>query len=114
MKNFKMNTKLLISFGVVLLMLIVCSGVAIVGMNKMGAQIDQYANKTVPNIESVWQMRRDMVSAESYLLSALIEEDPNEINECLEISDKNVERLVKTLETFSQNTRTDKEILSSI
>lgn len=46
MKNLKINTKLSISFGLVLIMLFICAGVSINNLNIMGKQINQYAGNT--------------------------------------------------------------------
>lgn len=114
MKNLKINLKLILGFVIVLLMLLICSGVGIFNMNTMGAQIDQYSNRTVPNTGSVWEMRRNLVSIERYLLTAMMDEDQNEINENLDMAAKDAQRLVSIMEVFSQNTRADKESLTAL
>ncbi|MEA4987309.1 MAG: methyl-accepting chemotaxis protein [Anaerovorax sp.] len=110
-KNLKMNAKLLISFGIILLMLIFSSGVAIIDMTIMGKQINEYSNRTVPNTERVWQMRRDMVSVERNLLSALIEKKESSINNYLDSAEKDAEMISSTMESMKQNTKIDESDL---
>lgn len=114
MKNLKINIKLLISFGLVLIILLICASVAIFGLSLMGQQIDQYANKTVPNTSSVWEMRRNMVSVERHILEAITEENQNESINCLDSADKDAENIFAAFDSFSNNTRTDKETLTSL
>ena len=75
MKNLRINAKLMLSFGLVLLMLLISAGAAIFSMNKIGEQVDRYAERTVPNTSSVWHMRRDMVSVQRNLVMAMMEKD---------------------------------------
>lgn len=114
MKNLKLNLKLLISFGLVLLMLLICAGVAILKMNTLGTQIDQYADKTVPNVEYVWEMRRNMVSTERNLVSAIATKDQSRMNEYIDMADKDSESIFSVLEVFTKNTRLDQEMLKML
>jgi len=114
MKDLKLNLKLLISFGLVLLMLLICSGVAIISMNSLGTQIDQYAERTVPNADSVWLMRRSMVSAERNLLVAIVTKDMDETKKYIDLADKDAETIFTTMEIFTKNTRADAESLKML
>lgn len=114
MKNLRINVKLLINFGCILAMLLICTVVAIVNMNKMGMEIDLYANKTVPNTESVWKLRRDMVSSERYLLSALVEEDQSIVEQCLDRANSDQKEVFTRLELYLQNSRADQNVLTKL
>lgn len=113
MKNLKINVKLLISFGLVLLMLIICACVGIMNMRTMGQQIDSYANVTVPNVGSVWEMRRDMVSAERNLLAAIVEENQDEATKYIESASNNAKNIALTRDKFNKNTTIDKDKLKA-
>lgn len=113
MKNLKLNTKLVISFGLVLSMLLISSIVAVISMNKIGEQVTQYSNRTLPNTEYVWNMRRDIVSAERNLLSAIVADTTEQTAQYLEKNEEDA-KLLRTLMTqFSENTRTDKATLEA-
>ena len=112
MKNLRINAKLMLSFGLVLIMLLISAGAAIFSMNKIGEQVHLYADRTVPNTSRVWNMRRDMVSVERNLVMAMMEDDESKRNDNLDKAEEDSARLVSTMETFSLNTRTDKEILT--
>lgn len=114
MKNLRINAKLMLSFGLVLLMLLISAGAAIFSMNKIGEQVDQYAERTVPNTSSVWHMRRDMVSVQRNLVMAMMEKDENKIKIMLEDADKDAESLITRMDEFKLNARVDQEVLAQI
>ncbi|MEA4895721.1 MAG: methyl-accepting chemotaxis protein, partial [Oscillospiraceae bacterium] len=113
-KNLKLNAKLLLSFGIILLMMILSVGVSIYSLNRIGAETEQFAYKTLPNTVSVWQIRRNMVSAQRNILSALLSENQKDINEYLGLADEDAEQIFTTFDSFSKNTRTDQEELASL
>ncbi len=114
MKNLKLSAKLLVGFGVVLLMLLVSSAISIVNMVVMSAQIDQYANKTLPNISSVWEIRRDMLSIERYMLSGLMDIKSHLTGDGLEKADAECQNMLAVVEQFRSNTRVDAAILDEM
>ncbi|QHI73433.1 methyl-accepting chemotaxis protein [Aminipila terrae] len=114
MKNLKINLKLLVNFGLVLLMLFICVGVAFWGLNIVNKQVTQYSDKTLPNTTKVWEMRRNMVAAERDLLKAMSFKDQNKISESLDNADKDIENLLTAFDAFSSNTRTSKEKVKSL
>jgi len=114
MKNLKVNAKLTVSFGIILLMLIFSSGVAIVSMTIMGQQIKEFSNQTVPNTGYVWQMRRDMVSIERNLLAALIEEKESNVNQYLESAEKDAENVYSIVESLSKNSQIEKNVFTEL
>jgi len=114
MKNLKLNAKLAISFGLVLLIMLVCAGVAIFSMNKLGDQINQYSGKIVPNTERVWQMRRNMVSAQRNMFTAIASNNPEQINNYVDKASEDAEGIFSALDAFSQNTRVEKETINAL
>lgn len=114
MKNLKLNNKLLISFGIILLMMITSVGIAIFSLNKLGSAINTYAEKTLPNTVSVWEMRRNMVSAQRNILAALMADEQNDINEHLDLAGKDAEQIFADYDNFSKNARLDQETLKSL
>lgn len=111
MKNLKLNIKLLIVFGVVILMLVVCASVAIFNLNTMEKQINEYSEKTLPNTSKIWEMRRNMVAAERDLLKAYNSDDKKELNTYLDIVNKDAENVLHAFDSFKSDTRTDKETI---
>lgn len=114
MKNLKIRNKLLLSFGIVLITLIVAAVVSFVNMKSINSQVNKYSTYTIPNTNSVWQMRRDMISAQRYMLMALTENNQTEIDSALETVHSEAERISTTMEKYLKNTRADKAKVQSV
>ncbi len=104
MKNLKLNTKLMLSFGVILLVLLISSIISVVNMMAMAQQINQYAAQTVPNTETLWEIRRDMLSMERYMLTSFLESNRTVSTKALENAEEECENMITLLETYTKNT----------
>lgn len=114
MKNLKISQKLLVGFGTVLLMLLLASVVSFLNMNTMEVQITNYSDFTVPNNNAVWQMRRDLISVQRYMLMALTEDDDKLIGEYLDVAAEDAASVNKTLEAYLLTTRADKSKVEAV
>lgn len=73
MKNLSISLKLMIGFGVALLMTILTGVFGYIGMNNIMVQTDYYGNYTVPQVDQTWNMRCDLASVHRYMLQAMNE-----------------------------------------
>lgn len=108
MKNWKIRKKLLLGFGTVLFLLLIAALVSFLNMRTMETQISNYTVYTVPNNNMVWQMRRDMISVQRYLLMALTEESSTQGKEYLATAKTEAQRVRTTLTEYLKTTRADK------
>lgn len=114
MKNLKIGKKLILGFGIVLVLLLVAAAVALFNLNTMETHITSYSDRIVPNNNMVWQMRRDMLSVQRYLLMALAEPDLDIIQEHLGEAQIDAQDVSTVLATFSKNTQADKSKLKEL
>jgi methyl-accepting chemotaxis protein len=114
MKDLSLNLKLLVSFGLVLSMIAVCFIAAMFNMNQLGDQINQYANKTVPNIESTWNMRRNIVSAQRNMLAAVHATTKSKLEQYLAQASEDAKGTATSLEAFRNNTQLNEDKLEGI
>lgn len=75
MKNLKLKWKLLVSYGVIFLFLLILGITSISVMNMMSKKSVEYAEVLVPAVEEIGLARRNMVSVRRYLLNAIIAND---------------------------------------
>ena len=68
MKNLKVKNKLLLGFGIVLVLLLTISVAAIIGIQSINRQNDLLVEKTLANTEYVWELRRNVISEQRYEL----------------------------------------------
>ncbi len=105
MKNLSINWKLIVGFGIVILLMLLSAGASIINVNNLNEQIHLYGQYTVPNLKSNWSMRRDLVSAQRYLLQAFMAENAQEIQEALAQAQKDGQSVLDTLDIYTENQR---------
>ncbi len=105
MKNLTINMKLIAGFGIVLFLMILTVGAAMLSIGQIVQQIDLYAGFTVPNINSTWSIRRDLVSVERYMLQAMMADTNGEKEAFLNNAANDAARVGESLNAFARNQR---------
>ncbi len=105
MKNLSVGMKLIVGFGIVLLLMLLSIGMSFYSISSIGTQVELYGQYTVPNNTGIWAMRRDMVSAQRYVLLAFSAETLAEKQSNLELAQKDGEALLQTLDQYANNQR---------
>lgn len=93
MRDWKIRKKLFVSFGIVLFMMGSIMCVSIIVMSFIKQQNDLMQRVILPNSNYIWELRRDMISAERYMLLALEASDIDEINFALDMVEQNSENM---------------------
>lgn len=114
MKNLKIGMKLIVGFGMVLLMMSILIASSLTSLLSINDQVLQYADRTIPANNSIWQMRRNLVSIQRYMLMALAESDPNKISELLNTVSGEGKILTATLDEAAKNPSVDATKLADI
>lgn len=107
-KNLKVKNKLLLGFGIVLVLLLTISVAAIIGIQSINRQNDLLVEKTLANTEYVWELRRNVISEQRYELMAFAEDDLSDIKAYLDQAQKESERNLVLLEEYKTNYRVEK------
>jgi methyl-accepting chemotaxis protein len=105
MKNLSISMKLIVGFGIVLLLMLATIVMSVLSMNGINAQINAYAQYTLPNNTSLWVIRRNTVSIQRYLAQALAETDAQDIEGFLDSAQQDAEALLAELDTYAANQR---------
>ena len=114
MKNMKVKNKLFVSLGlIVLLSLIIAVGGGL-GMRSLDGHIDIFVERTLPNTERIWEMRRNLQSEASFLLQALEETDPAQTREYLDGANEDISKNVDLLKEFKKATSVKGELLDKL
>jgi methyl-accepting chemotaxis protein len=103
MKNLSISKKLIAGFGIVLLLMILSGIVSLIGINSITTEINTYAKSTVPAIDSTWTMRRDLVSAQRYLLRAFVSKKAQVTKEMLASAENDGKAIVAKLDEYAKN-----------
>ena len=109
MRNLSISKKLIVGFGIVLILMLASIVLSIYNISTIGQQVELYGKYTVPNNSSVWSMRRDLVSVQRYLLKASYEaqtaDDPKVIRTDLDTAQKDAQNIADTLDKYAGNQR---------
>lgn len=106
MKNLSVSKKLIVGFGLIIVLLLGSVGIAMVSVGSILQNVNLYADYTLPNSDNLWSSRRDIVSAERYLARAFIEKDGQDVQSMLVKAAQDVQSLQKELDTYEGNQRT--------
>ncbi len=114
MRNLRIRSKLFLGFGMVLFLLILLAVVSFSNMNSIYTQADSYAVKTVPNLNHIWQIRRDMVSVERYICQAISNSDEKKTAETLAKASEDEAAIFTEIVAYKANTRQDPALVDKL
>lgn len=103
MKNLSISKKLILGFGLMLLLIIASNGLSALSTKNTGFQVERYYRYTVPNTNSIWTMRSNIVSAQKYLLQAILDEDVQSVDNNLAQARENADGASAALDQFAGN-----------
>ena len=102
-KNLSISKKLILSFGLMLLILLVVSSLSALNAKNIGFQVERYYRYTVPNTGSTWTMKSSLISTQRYLLQAILDSDAQDIQDNLTQAQTESENIISALDAFAGN-----------
>ena len=113
MKNLKISAKLVLGFGVVIFMLLALATASFIGLRGLNDVVHQYEMKTLPNTKYIWEMRRNLVSVERYIVQAIASTDYQKTMDLIEKSKAERQALTDSMNNYKANMRTDPAIMQA-
>lgn len=114
MKNLKISFKLMVSFGVVIVLLLTVAATSIISLNGAKSNIEYLSNRTMNSTNHTWQMRRDLMSVQRNMYKAVATFNQNEVNNFLAEADSDVQSLYNSLELLRATYGGDMSDLDSL
>ena len=111
MKNLKMKNKLLVSFGTVVLLTLVLASATLFGLRTLDSHIEVVMDKTIPNTERIWEMRRNLMHESTYLMMAMQEQDTQAVESELTAATESIRRNEEIFRAFKENASVSPELL---
>ena len=105
MKNITISKKLILGFGILLILLLLSMFISIFSINSVAQQVELFSEYSVPNTEHIWSVKRDLVSVQRYLLEGYIHEDNNALKDNISKANADAAHLRDVLDEFTQNQR---------
>ncbi len=88
MKNLKIKMKLLVGFGLVLTLILGLGVSSFFSMSKQRSIIKEYSHYSMPVNDLIWQLRRNMVSVQRYILMAMESPDIAVVTDSIKTAQK--------------------------
>ena len=102
LRNMKVSKKLWLSFGIIILLMIIIGTGSIFGINKTVQIGEHYAQVTIPEVNQIGQARRNMMSVRRYVLRSIITDQKDEFKEISDGIDGDRKALVGNLDKLKK------------
>ncbi len=113
-KNFKIATKLILGFAIVVILMVVAIFVSFTQIRAVSREIDNYALLSVPNTDTLWNLRRDFVSAQRYIYEGLANIDAADGETAYAAAEAESQKTISDLATYKEGTRQSKDVIDSL
>ena len=60
MKNLKIGMKLIVGFGIILVLMLSSAAIAVLGISRINEQVDLYQQYFAPNGQTIWSSGRSL------------------------------------------------------
>ena len=100
-KNLSINMKLIVGFGIVLLLLVLSSVLSLFSIGQVVEQINYYGDYTLPNIDATWAMRSNMAAVRMHMLGAVVEQNATLAKGELDEANKSAALVHNALEAYA-------------
>lgn len=105
MKNLSISLKLVVGFGIVLILLTVSGVMAITDVRNINSRVEQYAQYTVPNAEHVRAMETSLRGVLHELAEAILQDTEAEVQESLNSAQAYSSNILSELDAYKENQR---------
>ena len=102
LRDMKVSKKLWLSFGVIILLMIIIGIGSVFGISKTVRIGENYAQVTIPQVEQIGQARRNMMSVRRYVLRAILTEEKDEFQQIEQGIDEDRNGLVANLDKIEK------------
>ena len=113
MKNMKLKTKLLFSFGIILMGTIILAITAFISVSSISKELDVFEKTVVPNTEYAHEIHTQLVSVRASLLEAMTEETDTDVQKRLQQADTASQQLYNIISLYKQNATIDQDLFNS-
>lgn len=114
MKNLKMSMKLLVSFGIVLVLMVVIVVIAIIGLTTITNNLDTFYKAPFQNVQLLEGISKNLNATSKNMLQAAVDSDSTVVNERLTMAAENIHSLSDSLKTIRTTFDGDPALIDAI
>lgn len=97
-----------------LMLMVILGAVSLLGLWRLNNQMKILESKSLTNTQYVWEIRRNLISQERYILSALVEWEDSKIAAYLEELNADEKRTEDLMRLYGENYRIDKAMYEDL
>ena len=105
MKNLKIGMKLIVGFGIILVLMLSSAAIAVFGISRINEQADLYQQYFAPNGQTIWIIRTHLMTAQNYVARIFMERDNASMDALLNRAEKEETEAMKQLTQYTSNLR---------
>lgn len=102
-KKLSISSKIIVGFGIVLILMLSSAGLFIYNINSVEKQVEIYEYEIIPNDDCIWSIKESLVSQQRYLARALSSTDAQEIKTLIESAEAETAVATGALDKYEQN-----------
>ncbi len=102
MKNLTISMKLIVSFGIVLVLMMAAVGTAFYGVSNLGTTLGDFMTSMIPENNNTWNIRRDLVALQRDLLEAIASDNVQDTQANLAAADKELAAIQTLIAQFEE------------
>lgn len=114
MKNLNISLKLLIGFGVILILFIISIVFGALSLSFISQNLNQFYNKPFVNVKEVLKADRESEAAAKYMLRACLETDPAATDEMLRLAEAKLNLMDENANILLENYSGDKSDITKL
>ena len=103
-----------ISFAILIVLMLIISVISILGLRSLHQENGTLVNKTLANTEYVWEMRRNLMSEQRYVLMAFAEKDKQAMQEYSQAAQEEVVKNSDILKQYFANARVEQDKINAL
>lgn len=112
LKNMRIGKKLLIVFGIIIALFIICIGVATFSLQNIGGKLSDFYNESYSVVKNQLMMRRSIQSAVKNILWSCTAEDEAKTKEHLESAESDLNEANEILPVLKEKYKSDNDYLT--
>lgn len=101
-RNLKIGKKLMIVFGITILLFAVTIGCAIIGMSKISSNLNKFYNESYTTTVTANKMKLAFQSAENYILMSITSRDSKSIDGYIDLCQKQLDSITNNMDYFDK------------
>ncbi len=105
MKNLRIGMKLIVGFGIILILMLSSAAIAVLGISRINEQVDLYQQYFAPNGQTIWIIRTKLMTAQNYVARIFVERDNASMDALMKRAEKEETEAMKQLTAYTSNLR---------